>query len=93
MFTNIYVFILQLAVFKDQNSQLLEEFAGLSQQLTESQEEYNQLEHHLNRLLGESIALENVSIEECEEIEKTLKNALQKIDAKKVCMLYCGALV
>ena len=96
MFTNIYVFILQLAVFKDQNSQLLEEFAGLSQQLTESQEEYNQLEHHLNRLLGESIALENVSIEECEEIEKTLKNALQKIDAKKVCMyviLWCSSII
>lgn len=74
----------QLAVFKDQNTQLLEEFALLSQQLTTAQDSYNELEAQLFRLLGEPAALENATIEECEELENRLKNALQKIDAKKV---------
>jgi len=71
-------------VFKDQNSQLLQEFASLSQQLGEAQEEYGLLEHHLNRLLGEPVALETVTIDECEELEKSLKTALERIEAKKV---------
>ena len=78
-------------VFKLQNTELLKEFASLSQQLGEAQEEYGMLEHHLNRLLGESAALENVTIDECEELEKTLKSSLDRIEAKKVCgvLLIC----
>ena len=60
----------------------------LSQQLTELQNQYHQLECQHSRLLGESTALERVNIEECEELEKILKTALQKIDAKKVSVLY-----
>jgi thiamine pyrophosphate-dependent acetolactate synthase large subunit-like protein len=73
-----------LAVFKDQNTQLLEEFASLSQQLTEMQDEHAQLELHTQRLTGEPAALDSVTIEECERLETVLKAALQKIDAKKV---------
>lgn len=83
----------QLTVFKDQNSQLLQEFASLSQQLGEAQEEYGLLEHHLNRLLGEPVALESVTIDECEELEKTLKTALERIEAKKVSLLYTSGIV
>ena len=56
----------------------------MSQQLGEAQEEYGLLEHHLNRLLGEPVALETVTIDECEELEKSLKTALERIEAKKV---------
>lgn len=73
-----------MAVFKDQNTQLLEEFASLSQQLTEMQDEHAQLELHTQRLTGEPAALENVTIEDCERLESVLKSALQRIDAKKV---------
>ena len=73
-----------MAVFKDQNTQLLQEFASLSQQLNEAQEEYGHLEHHLNRLLGEPVALEAATIDECEELERTLKTSLERIEAKKV---------
>ena len=76
-------------MFKDQNSQLLQEFASLSQQLGEAQEEYGLLEHHLNRLLGEPVALETVTIDECEELEKSLKTALERIEAKKVTFVPC----
>lgn len=86
-------FCSQLTVFKDQNSQLLQEFASLSQQLGEAQEEYGLLEHHLNRLLGEPVALESVTIDECEELEKTLKTALERIEAKKVSLLYARNIV
>ena len=78
-------------MFKDQNSQLLQEFASLSQQLGEAQEEYGLLEHHLNRLLGEPAALETVTIDECDELEKSLKTALERIEAKKV--HFCSALL
>jgi phage shock protein A len=78
------VFPSQLAVFKDQNTQLLEEFASLSQQLTATKESCADLESQLCQLLGEPAALENVTIEECEELESRLKLALQRIDAKKV---------
>jgi DNA repair exonuclease SbcCD ATPase subunit len=78
-----FVFV-QLAVFKDQNTQLLEEFALLSQQLSSAQESYNELEAQMARLLGEPGALETATIEECEELEGQLKGALQRIDAKKV---------
>jgi hypothetical protein len=71
-------------VFKDQNTQLLEEFASLSQQLTEMQDEHAQLELHAQQLTGEAAALESVTIEDCERLEATLKSALQRIDAKKV---------
>jgi len=71
-------------VFKDQNTQLLQEFASLSQQLNEAQDEYGHLEHHLNRLLGEPAALEAATIDECEELERTLKTSLERIEAKKV---------
>lgn len=73
-----------MAVFKDQNTQLLEEFASLSQQLTATQDSCADLESQLCQLLGEPAALENVTIEECEELESRLKLALQRIDAKKV---------
>eukprot|EP01032_Pedospumella_encystans_P020064 gene20064-22805_t len=78
---------MKLTVFKDQNSQLLQEFASLSQQLGEAQEEYGLLEHHLNRLLGEPLALETVTIDECEELEKSLKTALERIEAKKAILI------
>ena len=81
----VYLCTSQLEVFRHQNSELLQEYAALSQQLGEAQEEAAQLEHHMNRLLGESIALESVAtIEECEELERSLKTALDRIEAKKV---------
>jgi hypothetical protein len=83
-FCFVYV---QLAVFKDQNTQLLEEFALLSQQLSSAQESYSELEAQMARLLGEPAALEAATIEECEELEGQLKGALQRIDAKKVSLL------
>ncbi len=83
----------KLTVFKDQNSQLLQEFASLSQQLGEAQEEYGLLEHHLNRLLGEPVALETVTIDECEELEKSLKTALERIETKKVAILMLSSLL
>mmetsp|Transcript_7461 Transcript_7461/g.16600 ORF Transcript_7461/g.16600 Transcript_7461/m.16600 type:complete len:423 (-) Transcript_7461:526-1794(-) len=75
---------IKLEVFKKQNTELLQEFAALTAQLTQSQEETQLLELNSNRLLGESGALNSATIQECEGLEKQLKNALQKIDAKKV---------
>lgn len=71
-------------MFKDQNTQLLQEFATLSQQLVESQDECEQLEHQVSRLLGHPSALESATIEECDELEKALKTSLDRVEAKKV---------
>jgi hypothetical protein len=39
---------------------------------------------YLCRLLGEPSALSSATMQECEGLENQLKNALQKVDAKKV---------
>lgn len=77
----------QLEVFKDQNTQLLQEYAALSKQLGEAQEEASSMEHQLNRYLGERDALEGITLEECELLEKRLKDAIDKVEAKKVSSL------
>lgn len=73
-----------MTVFTDQNTQLLREFAKLTQQLTQSQDEFFELELQMNRLLGEPAALDSITIEECDEVERALKSSLERVEAKKV---------
>jgi hypothetical protein len=40
------------------------------------------------RLLGEPSALSSASLQECEVVERQLKDALGKVDAKKVRTVY-----
>lgn len=73
-------------MFTDQNTELLREFAKLTQQLTQSQDDFGQLELQMNRLLGDPAALDDITIEECDEVERALKSSLERVEAKKVCM-------
>lgn len=75
-------------IFKNQNTQLLQEFSIISQQLTDVQDELSITDFNYRRIQGDSNTLDNITIEECEELEKKLKYAIEVIESKKVIFYY-----
>ena len=74
-----------LEIFKEQNSQLLHEYSLQSTQLVDLQDELITTGSSLKRLQGEKSALDGItSIEQCEELERTLKHSLDLVEARKV---------
>lgn len=78
---------MQLEVFKTQNAELLKELSSLSEQVTDLQDENTQLESQLNRMLGRPDAIKDLTLEECEAIERNLKATLEAIEKKKVSLI------
>lgn len=76
---------LQLDVFKDQNTQLLKEFSALNNAYNTLQTEARDAEDAVQRLLGRPEAVAALaSVGECEELERTLKGALEAVEERKV---------
>lgn len=83
----------QLDTFMNQNSQLLKELTSLNSQFNDLQEESSDMEARLDALLGRPAAVEALStVEECEELERTLKASLEAVEERKVrlLMLICN---
>ncbi len=77
----------------NQNSQLLKELTSLNSQFNDLQEESSDMEARLDALLGRPAAVEALStVEECEELERTLKASLEAVEERKVrlLMLICN---
>jgi hypothetical protein len=73
-----------LEVFVLQNKQLLEEYRVMSDELANTQDTYNKFKRKIEVFEGQKEALNRLTIEECEDYEKTVKSTLHKIEERKV---------
>lgn len=71
-------------MFRSQNSELLASLSSLSEQLSDLQEENSQLEVQTDRLMGRKPAVDMLTLDECEQLEKTLKHSLDVLEVRKV---------
>jgi len=77
----------KLEIFRNHNAELLKELSCLSEQVTELQEENCQLEGQLHKMMGKREAVQAMTIEECEMIEKNMKASLEAIEARKAVLI------
>eukprot|EP01034_Spumella_vulgaris_P021775 gene21776-27840_t len=78
----------KLDIFKDQNTQMLRELTSLNARHNALQDEHSDTETALHRLMCKTSAIEAVTmIEECEELERTLKASLDVIEVKKALLI------
>jgi hypothetical protein len=73
-----------LEVFARHNKQLLEEFTLLSQQVSDTDATNCRLRTEVDRYRGDREALEDLTIDQLEDLERDMKRALQVIEDKKV---------
>ena len=71
-------------MFKNQNGELLSSLSSLSEQLSDLQDENAQLETELDRMMGRKHAVDSMTLEECEFVEKNLKTSLDTLEVRKV---------
>ena len=76
--------MLQLEIFRSQNAELLKELSSLSEQVNELQEENSQMEGQLSKMMGKREAVQTMTMEECELIERNMKTSLEVIEVRKV---------
>jgi hypothetical protein len=67
-----------------QNKQLLEEYRVMSDELANTQDTYNKSKRKIEVFEGQKEALNRLTIEECDDYEKTVKSTLHKIEERKV---------
>ena len=77
---------LQLEVFKNQNGELLSSLSSLSDQVSDLHDENAQLETELDRMMGRKHAVDSMTLEECELVEKNLRSSLDILEVRKVRM-------
>ena len=65
------------------NGELLDELTKQSKQLERLQEEFVSVQNKLQRLTGHSSVVNNLSIDDCEDIERQLKVSLHVVEEKK----------
>ncbi len=73
-----------MEVFAQQNRQLIEEFNVVNNQLHHAELSSISLQQKIDIYRGEKKALDGLSIDALEEVEKELKKTLQLIEDKKV---------
>ena len=73
-----------MEVFKNQNGELLSSLSSLSDQVTDLHDENAQLETELDRMMGRKHAVDSMTLEECELVERNLRSSLDILEVRKV---------
>jgi hypothetical protein len=74
------------AEIEKMNNELLLSLSSLSDQVSDLQSVNAQLETELDRMMGRKHAVDSMTLEECELVEKNLKSSLDILEVRKVIM-------
>lgn len=70
-------------MFAEQNKQLLEELTNTTLQVQSFEEQVGSLSKQLQRCNGDELLLQSYNIEDCEKLERELKQALSRVETRK----------
>lgn len=79
----VSMMLFKLEVFARQNKQLIEEFNLVNKRLNALEDQNKDLTQQIRRYKGDSAALDELTIQDYETLEKDMKKALPYIEAKK----------
>lgn len=78
--------MLQLTTLKDQVVYLTTELSASREEVESKSAEMLQLKGALDLLRGSASALSVLTVSQCEQLEQQLRNSLEAVEARKVCV-------